>query len=132
MTVRNPLDRLRSVYAYQKAQRVSSKFISFPLWLRLSMLRRKSKPYFRDNHFRPQVEFEAFNAEVFRLEDGLGKIFDRLQEKFGVDRPASIEVLNSRPGPRPILSASDNRIIHDVYREDFERFGYDLASVDEL
>lgn len=125
MFVRNPFDRLRSVYSYQKSTRPMERIIPFAPWLRLALMRRKWKPYYRDNHLRPQVEFEAFNAEVFRLEDGLGQAFDRLQELFGVHQPPVIDVLNSRSEPLPELTASDMRLIRDVYREDFERYGYD-------
>ena len=132
MFVRNPFDRLRSVYAYQRSLHPAERIIPFHAWLRLTMLRRTWKPHYRDNHLRPQVEFEAFNAEIFRLEDGIEKVFERLAALFGVRKLASIESLNSRTEPLPRLTASDVRIISDAYRADFERFNYDPTGADAL
>ena len=126
MLVRNPFDRLRSVYAYQRSLRSAERVLPFGPWLRLAQLRRKWKPHYRDNHLRPQTEFEALGAEVFRIEDGMERVFDRLHELFDISKPGSIKVINQSQGPLPRLTNGDIRLVSRMYRGDFERFGYDI------
>jgi hypothetical protein len=125
MLVRNPFDRLRSVYAYQRSLRSAKMALPFGPWLRLAQLRRNWKPHYRDNHLRPQTEFETLGAEVFCIEDGMERVFERLHELFGIGNPDSIEVINRSPRPLPRLTSSDIRLVSRLYRGDFERFGYD-------
>jgi len=126
MLVRNPFDRLRSVYAYQRSLRSAEMVLPFGPWLRLAQLRRNWKPHYRDNHLRPQTEFETLGAEVFRIEDGMERVFERLHELFGIGNPESIEVVNRSPRPLPRLTNSDIRLVGRIYRGDFERYGYDV------
>jgi hypothetical protein len=127
MFVRNPIDRLVSVYNYQNSVRPMKQAVPFGIWLRHALLHRKWKPYYRDNHLRPQVEFECFGGEVFRLEDGVGKAFDRLHELFGVEKPERMENFNRSAGPLPEITRADIKLIHRVYFDDFERYGYPRA-----
>ena len=96
----------------------------FTLWLRQTLLARRDNPYLRDNHMRPQHEFEVFGAEVFRFEDGL----DAPLVAFGRAVGVSIEGVchwRKRSVPTPVEpSAADVQSIRHAYARDFERYGY--------
>ena len=86
MMVRHPLKRLLSQYRYQtrKPNPVRNR-LPFSVWLRYVLLRRRLNPYYRDNHFRPQHEFEVPGVDVFRLEDGLAAPLACLNKLTGVN-----------------------------------------------
>ncbi len=126
MVVRHPLSRLLSEYRWQtrKRRRLRSR-LSFSLWLRYALACRRLDPYCYDNHLRPQAEFEIRGAEVFRWEDGLQNCFGRLTEQLGIAAPQQLETLkNSTVRPSIIVRESDIELVHQVYRQDFERYGY--------
>lgn len=128
MIVRHPVQRIVSEYGFH--DRANRARLPFSLWLRHWMMRRRIKPHCRDNHLRAQVEFECFNAEVFRLEDGLEPLFARLEETMGVPQPAKIEFLNASRAARGApaqIARRDVDLIYREYRGDFDRYGYDPA-----
>jgi hypothetical protein len=102
--------------------------LPFPVWLRMAMFRRRLKPHRGDNHFRAQTEFECFDAEGFKFEDGFDAIFRRLEEVLGIPAPGEIVKLKASPREKtgPVkVSRRDIDLIHREYREDFDRYGYD-------
>ncbi len=126
MIVRHPVSRMVSQYRYETHKyRQPLPAPPFTLWLRETLLARRDDPYVRDNHMRPQHEFEAFGAEVFRFEDGL----DAPLVAFGRAVGVAVEgVLHwrKRSAPMPVEpSDADVRMIRRAYAEDFERYGYD-------
>lgn len=127
MMVRHPLERILSQYRYQtrKPSPVWNQ-VPFSIWLRYILMRRRINPYYRDNHFRPQHEFEAFGAEVFRLEDGLTAPLERLSQLTGVDETDDVAWSN-KTAPKDVkVTSADRELIYNVYKEDFLRYGYDL------
>jgi len=128
MVVRHPVDRLVSQYKYQtRKPRWPSSLMSFSVWLRYVLARRRLNSYYRDNHFRPQHEFEGFSAEVFRLEEGIGKCIERIDQKLGLATNGTSVVWEKRSRPvNVVVSPEDRKLILDVYRTDFKRYGYDL------
>lgn len=127
LVVRHPLKRLLSQYRYQtrKPNPIRNR-LSFSVWLRYVLLRRRINPYYRDNHFRPQHEFEAFGADIFRLEDGLGAPLDRLNSLTGVDETGDVAWANKTASKDIKINPSDKALILSVYREDFLRYGYEI------
>lgn len=128
MVVRHPVARLVSEYRYQRRgggiQVSRLRMFGFDIWLRNAFFRVGSNPDWRGGHFRPQVEFECFNCEVFRYEDGLGQVLRRISEVAGVDLPDTPKPTNvSRPRDVTISRASMDLIAHH-YAADFARFGY--------
>ena len=126
MIVRHPVSRMVSQYRYETAKRGQpSHAPPFTLWLRETLLARRGDPYVRDNHMRPQHEFEAFGAAVFRFEAGLDASLAALGRAVGV----SVEGVchwRKRSAPTPVEpSAADVAMIRQAYAEDFERYGYD-------
>jgi len=127
MIVRHPLKRLLSQYRYQtRKPNIIRNNLSFSIWLRYVLLRRRINPYYRDNHFRPQHEFEAFGAEVFRLEDGLEAPLTRLGELAGLADAEQVPWSNKTALKDIKITPADKALIFNVYREDFLRYGYEL------
>jgi len=123
MVVRHPVRRMVSQYRYEAGKR-QQPLPPFADWLRETLLARRDNPYLRDNHMRPQHEFEAFGAEVFRFEDGL----DAPLVAFGRAVGANVEGVRhwrKRSAPTSVEpSEADVRLIRRAYAEDFERYGY--------
>ena len=102
------------------------RIFGFDTWLRNALFRLKSDPNWRDGHFRPQVQYECFDCEVFRYEDGLQNVSDRLSSLTGIGIPAGVSPENVSP-PRPVhISQVSLEKIAQYYTADFERFGYDV------
>lgn len=125
MIVRDPVDRLVSEFKWQS--RKPHRFyrgLSFQLWLRWNLARAANNPYQRDNHFRPQVEFEAFQPKIFRLEDGMSECFRWLRDLTGLSPPSS-PVRRNQSRPLSITVTPDDRaLIATFYQADFDRYGY--------
>lgn len=124
MVVRHPVDRICSEYNWN--QRKRSIKTPFSLWLRLKLHQARKSPYHDDNHLRPQHEFVCLDAEIFRLEDGLDKVFRRLTEVTGVRYSHNPEARNVAGSPPPSISKADRNLIGKFYANDFKRFGYDV------
>ena len=129
MVVRHPVERIVSQYKYQtrKGPWLRKRW-SFSVWLRYVLARRKLNPYYRDNHFRPQFEFEGFSAEVFRFEDGLDHCVESVNLKLGLSAPNKLVwEKRSQVSNAVVLSAADIELIKNVYRKDFVRYGYKVG-----
>lgn len=124
MVVRHPVDRICSEYNWN--QRKRSIKVPFSLWLRLKLHQARKSPYHDDNHLRPQHEFVCLDSEVFRLEDGLDKVFRRVTEVTGVPYSHTPEARNVAGSPPPSVSKADRNLIGKFYAKDFKLFGYDL------
>lgn len=132
MTVRDPLRRMVSEYRYQKNAAQSSQLgfwaarsFGFSAWVRYSLGRYAVNRFYLDNHFRPQSQFEVWSPEIFRLEDGLQPVVDRLDALTGLRGALPPEPLlssNSTAGVQP--SEATRRLVTSVYGEDFERYEY--------
>ncbi|AHM05562.1 hypothetical protein roselon_03304 [Roseibacterium elongatum DSM 19469] len=128
MLVRHPVARIASEYRYQMRKRGWLRDrLSFSGWLRYTLTRRALNPYYRDNHFRPQHEFELPGAEVFRFEDGVDTCIATLAERLGTPAPATS--IREKPSPRRdfAFTARDLARIETVYAQDFARYGYEMG-----
>jgi hypothetical protein len=124
MVVRHPVSRILSEYAYERSMRPNGLNLPFSLWLRLAMMRSRVKPHWRDNHLRAQIDFECFGAEIFKFEEGVDKVFDRLQELFGIEKPRKIQQLQKRGSELPTIRKKDANLVYEFYNQDFIRYGY--------
>ena len=130
MVVRHPVERMLSQYRYQTRKRnILRDRLSFSMWLRYVLARRRRNPYYRDNHFRPQHEFEVFGADVFRLEDGLEAPINQLNRRVGLPELDDAAWANQTTPKEVDVSAADRDLIFRAYRDDFSRYGYELSRV---
>lgn len=135
MTVRHPISRLLSEYRYQRSATLSRKLnpvarlLSFDLWCRYVLRRASRDPLYKDNHFRPQVDFAVWDPAVFRIEDGLDGIREKLDSLVGAKGtwPAKPhKVSTSNAGSEGKLHPGTRALIHTYYASDFENFNYGL------
>ncbi len=128
IVVRHPVARLISEYRYQRRrgpiQLSRFRMFGFDTWLRYTLHRLRSDPDWRAGHFRPQVDFGCFGCEVFKYEDGIDKVMQRIAQVTGVDLPDAIPPKNVSP-QRPVkISRQSLDLIAKAYAADFEAFGY--------
>ena len=132
MITRNPVDRIVSEYFYQcrKPGLHRSKIMGFGLWLNYSLYRTKKFRGYRDNHFRPQSEFATLGCEIFKLEDGLGAVVNRLNQKLGLSIELQSKRLNVSPKYDVKIRKSHKAKIYSFYATDYHDFNYNLKESD--
>ncbi len=125
MVVRNPIHRVVSDFRYfVRRRQLVDKPPSFSRWLRYRLFRARLNPYYMDNHFRPQLEFECFDTAVYRFEDGLSAPIADMNAKLGTQVPEDLPRVNEAAPVEVHVREADKELIYGRYREDFERFGY--------
>ena len=122
--VRHPVDRIRSEYNWNQRNRAVK--MPFWLWLRKKLFQVRMSPYLDDNHWRSQAEFLCLDTEVFRLEDGLDRVFRRLSEVTGANYTEVPEARKVADFPPQSFSKADRKPIGKLYGNDFSRFGYEI------
>lgn len=136
--VRHPVERLVSVYLFQRdIEGRIPRSLGLVAWLMRVAARGEAAHAKHDGHTRPMTDFVPEGAAVFRLEEGLGPLVEWLRGQLpGRDLPMDIpqrNVLERRLRhlgriARPVrITARARDLIHDLYAQDFERFGYDPA-----
>jgi len=140
--VRNPVDRLVSEFYYRHRPRNILRVRSglwqkrvatenaeqqqlsraFGKWLSKNMKRYRKDSYLLDNHFRPQSEFACYqNAEVFRLEDGLSVVIEKIEEITGV-RLGELDRHNASVRRTFMIDPNTIEKIREFYRPDFRYY----------
>jgi len=134
--VRHPVDRLRSLFLYQRdAEGTIPKDRTMWDWLDALPARMEAEPFYLDNHPRPMDALVPPDCTVFRLEDGLQAVVQWLDEVAGADDgPREIASVNAYVdkversggtiGPAPVITADCLERISEIYAADFDRFGY--------
>ena len=98
MTVREPLGRFRSEFAYRNADRVSATAAEVEAWYDEAFRQYRHDPFVFDNHLRPQWEFHLPGSHVYRLEDGLEAVVHDLNTRWGLGLlPLSRGAAGARP-----------------------------------
>jgi hypothetical protein len=130
MVVRDPLARFRSEYLHGAGGPVALDAASVDQWAHDVFARYERNPYVRDNHLRPQVEFELPRSEVYRLEDGLDAAIESVDRRHGLGLNGTLphaghRVVQAGVSSRDVeISPSLERRLRDRYADDFRRFGY--------
>lgn len=127
MIIRHPVTRIASEYRYQmRKKNLVRDRLGFSQWLAYALARRALNPWYRDNHFRPQYEFELPGMEIFRFEDGVDACMARLADQFGVAAPE--ESIREKTSPERAFrfTKGDLARIEGAYAEDLRRYGYGM------
>jgi Sulfotransferase family len=131
--VRHPVDRLVSVFHFQKdVEKLIQPDVQFSEWLRNLEARLRSDPFQFDNHLRPMADLVPANAKLFFLEHGLECLIPWFDEVAGDQKgPRAMPLTNERGAyskiklEKAVPSSKDIDIIGRVYEADFSRFGYE-------
>lgn len=120
--VRDPVERLVSVYRHSRERGRVDAMLSFSQWLRLSLLARWADAGFRANHLRPQSEFLFGPCEVYHYEDGLPNIMAHVRERLGLDRIQSTPHHRASTPYPATVHPSDRQLIARCYASDYRLF----------
>lgn len=132
---RHPVDRMAAVFLFQREKEGSIPVeLTFEAWLGRLNDHRASNPFVFDNHTRPMGDFVPEEATLFRMEDGLEDLKMWIDQKLDLaPDPAFAQIprINTRYRrhdgnmPKFEISSEARELIWSLYRDDFERFGYD-------
>lgn len=129
--VRDPLARIVSEFRFQNRRGLRRRRLTefgFSTWLPIVLEAARRDPRVFDNHIRPQCDMVPADADVFRLEAGLGALVARIDELAGSTAP-DIPIGSDEPGSfrGPVVpSRAALKLIAEFYADDYARFGYAL------
>ena len=129
VVVRNPYQRMeREFYSsLTKEQQLNpKKWPDFTRWVILQLNNANVDPFYQENHFCPQSEMVGDGLDIYRLEDGLSVLQDKLQ--------AVIDVQCERIAEYPIedyhkkITWSNDALsaVNRFYSHDFSMFDYPI------
>lgn len=124
MVVRDPLERLKSEYRHSLALRHPDTLLNFGHWVQLMLRLSKLAPNLRNNHFRPQSQFRCFNAEVFKLEDGLGDLFRALSSRLGIVQPETLPHERRSNDVTLNVTPKIKSLVRSAFDADYRTFSY--------
>lgn len=143
--VRHPARRLMSAFLHNLNHAIINRHVGFRRFV--GGLKTASPRFHEqtDNHFLPAAKFVDDHTRIFRLEDGDESLIKWLDEVAG-DTAGPRQIPRSNVGSEPPLNIQHTwkyrlgkllqptvptldrsllELIHDIYREDYDRFGYD-------
>ena len=125
--VRHPVARAISEYRYQcrKSGLHMARVLGFDGWLRWSLARAQRDPGYRDNHFRPQIDYLMPGCRVFRYEDGLAAPLAMVSVLTGRDVVGSLALTNASPQAAVQPSSRSHARLLAAYQSDYETLSYD-------
>ena len=133
--VRNPYQRMeREFYSSltPEQQCNPAKWPDFTRWVVLQLNNAIVDPYYQENHFCPQNELVGDGLDIYRLEDGLSDLQDRLHSVVDIkcDKISEYPIDNYH---NDIVWANDSiRAVNRFYEKDFARFGYEKREASYL
>jgi hypothetical protein len=124
MIVRDPLGRMLSEYRHSRVLWRPDAYMPFNGWMALALGLTHVTPNLRNNHFRRQVDFRCFDAEVFRFEDGMESIVERLARRLDLPKPAEVPHMKRTKDLEINVSKACAARVRRHFAADYEAFGY--------
>lgn len=125
--VRNPYQRMEREFFYSltKDQQLNpDKWPDFTRWVILQLNNANVDPFYQENHFYPQNEMIGDGLDVYRLEDGLSGLQDKLHSVTGIQCQKISEYPIDNYHEKIIWSNDALSAVNRFYCEDFSMFGY--------
>ena len=124
MIVRDPLERMKSEYRHSRALGRLDTRLHFEHWVRLMFGLTAFAPNLRNNHFRPQSQFKCFNAEVFKLEDGMEYILASVCTRLGIPAPGKVPHERKMTDSAFEVTPAAIAKVRTIYDADYRMFAY--------
>lgn len=124
MVVRHPLRRLVSEYGHARQLARPGSWLPFGTWSAMMLRLAAFCPNFSNNHFRPQHEFHCFDAEVFKFEDGIESVLQKVAQRIGLPAPGAVYHKRSSMMNVHHVSRERRASIQKRYALDYMSFGY--------
>tara|TARA_B100000242_G_C42907092_1_gene420629 strand:- start:58 stop:660 length:603 start_codon:yes stop_codon:yes gene_type:complete len=123
--VRNPFNRLKSEYYWQLNNKISTN-ITPEDWLNNVIEKYSQNKYIFDNHIRPQNEFILEQVNIFKLEEGLKKVYEYIfdQRFFIFKEPKLKKSEYNHLIDEQFLKIKSK--IEDFYADDYEFLKYKI------
>ena len=126
--VRNPYQRMEREFFSSLTEEQQADFTKWPdftRWVVLQLNNAHVDPYYQDGHFCPQAELVGEGLDIYRLEDGLVGLQDKLQGVANIqcDKIAEYPVDSYH---KDIVWSNDSiRAVNRFYEKDFSLFDYE-------
>ena len=124
--VRDPYDRAESEYFFRTGNQQAELRPNFSIWMLRHLQQLNRNPHHLDNHLMPQSYFINESVDVYRYEEGLGKIVDYISKTFNIPSPVDIPHSNASPRAKVIWSNELKDRFHKHFEIDFKNLGYEM------
>ena len=127
--VRNPYQRMEREFFYslsKEQQKDFTKWPDFTRWVTLQLNNVCVDPFYQENHFCPQNEMVGEGLDVYKLEDGLAGLQDKLHSVMNVQCEKISEYSVDDYHDKITWSNDALNAVNRFYSEDFTMFGYDV------
>jgi hypothetical protein len=134
--VRDPFMRLASEYKMRNRQKFlnGKTILNFDDWVEDIFVEYEKNLWVNDNHIRPQSEFIDDSIKVFRFEDGLVSIIEKVHEELLLPLSTVIKLPHRQKSVNIPISLSSKTVstIIEFYKEDFAKFNYSMNAPQSL
>lgn len=127
--VRNPYQRMEREFFYsltQEQQKDFTKWPDFTRWVTLQLANAHIDSFYQQNHFCPQNEMVGEGLDIYRLEDGLTGLQDKLHSVVNIQCEKIAEYSVDDYHEKITWSNDALNAVNRFYSEDFSMFGYDV------
>lgn len=125
--VRNPYQRMEREFfssLTKEQQADSAKWPDFTRWVVLQLNNAHRDPHYQENHFCPQNELIGDGLDIYRLEDGLTGLQDKLNSVADIQCERILEYPVDDYHKNIVWTNDSIRAVNGFYERDFSIFGY--------
>lgn len=127
--VRNPYQRMEREFfcsLTKEQQQDSSKWPDFTRWVTIQLNNAHVDPFYQQNHFCPQSQMVGKGLDLYRLEDGLSGLQDKLHSVVDIKCDEISEYPIDSYHEKIQWSNDALNAVNRFYRDDFLMFGYSI------